>query len=137
MRIPRGFAGFAVITVGVCIAAFVVASRAFPMRSPPELDLEEWLDVWATYKLEAIPTRPEPHVVQPGETIWDIAEAYKLPGDMKMTVDIIRELNSLWGPRSLRLRPGQRLKVPEPDWEQWPLAIRHAWERQQARGEAG
>lgn len=129
MRFRRGFASFAVITVGVCIAAFVVAFRAFPMRSPPESELDEWLDVWTTYQLEAIPTRPEPHVVQPGETIWDIAEAYKLPGGLRMTVDIIRELNSLWGPDGPILRPGQRLRVPEPDRSHWPLAVQHAWQR--------
>ncbi len=110
-------------------AAYALTSRG--VRPEPEREtspVDDWLDVWATYDLEAIPTRPEPHVVQPGETLWSIAERYRLPGDLRMTVDIIRELNSLWGPDGPRLRVGQRLKVPEPDREQWPLAMRHAWD---------
>lgn len=108
--------------------AAVIAVLAWQVRAAaPGHGLEDWLDVWVRYKLEAIPVRPEPHIVKPGETIWDIARAYRLPGDIRMTVDIIRELNSLWGPDGPRLRPGQRLKVPEPDRDQWPLAMQHAW----------
>lgn len=114
---------FLFLTFACVLAVLVWQVRAVA----PGHDLRDWIDVWATYRLEAIPVSPEPHIVQPGETIWDIARAYRLPGDLRMTVDIIRELNSLWGPDSPILRPGQRLKVPEPDREQWPLAMQHAW----------
>lgn len=127
MARSRGIACLALLGLCVVAASYGVARGLLPVRPPPGPELEEWLDVWATYKLEAIPTRPEPHVVQPGETIWDIAALYRLPGDIRMTVDIIRELNSLWGPEGPRLRPGQRLKVPETDENQWPLAVKAAW----------
>jgi len=111
------------------VLACVVAILAWQARAgAPGHDLRDWIDVWATYDLEAIPVRSEPHIVKPGETIWDVARAYRLPGDLRMTVDIIRELNSLWGSNGPRLRPGQRLKVPEPDREQWPLAVQQAWQ---------
>jgi len=119
----------AILGICVCATIYVSASQLIPARPPPEPRLEDWLDVWATYKLEAIPTKPEPHVVQPGETIWSIAEMHRLPGDLRMTVDIIRELNSLWGAEGPRLRPGQRLKVPEPDESEWPEGMRWCWGR--------
>ncbi len=127
MRMRRAFACSALLAIGACIAVSVMASQSFRVRPPPEPGLEDWLDVWATYDLEAIPSRPESHVVQPGETLWSIAEMYRLPGDLRMTVDIIREINSLWGPEGPRLRPGQRLRVPENNVEQWPLAVKAAW----------
>ncbi|MGE5585776.1 MAG: LysM peptidoglycan-binding domain-containing protein [Bacillota bacterium] len=127
MRMRRAFVCSALLAIGACIAVSVMASQSFPMRPPPEAGLEDWLDVWTAYKLEAIPTRPEPHVVQPGETIWSIAEMYRLPGDLRMTVDILRELNGLWGADGPRLRPGQRLKVPEPDEAEWPVGMKWCW----------
>lgn len=129
MRTRRAFLHAAILAVCACIAVYVRAYHLFPERPPPRHDLEDWLDVWATYKLEAIPTKPEPHVVQPGETLWDVAEKYRLPGDIRMTVDIIRELNSLWGAEGPRLRPGQRLKVPETDESEWPEGMRWCWGR--------
>jgi len=128
MRIRRGAVYPLILAVLTCVAIWLSARQLLPARPPPEPGLEDWLDVWATYDLEVIPTRPKPHIVQPGETIWDVARAYRLPGDLRMTVDIIRELNSLWGPDGPRLKPGQRLKVPEPDREQWPLAMQQAWQ---------
>ncbi|HHV61119.1 MAG TPA: LysM peptidoglycan-binding domain-containing protein [Firmicutes bacterium] len=85
------------------------------------------MDVWSKYGLEAIPVAPEPHIVQPGETIWHIARLYKLPGDIRKTVDIIRELNGLWGPDGPRLQAGQMLKVPETNPNEWALAVQKAW----------
>jgi LysM repeat protein len=116
-------------------AIYVSASQLIPKEhtaaptttpTPGEV-FEDWIDVWATYKLEAIPTRPAPHIVQPGETLWDIASEYRLPGDLRMTLDIIRELNSLWGPDGPMLRAGQRLRVPETDADEWPLAMKWCW----------
>lgn len=45
------------------------------------------------------------HVVQPGETLWDIARSHR------SSVDRIQEHNAL---NSGRLQPGQTLKIPSP-----------------------
>lgn len=49
-------------------------------------------------------------VVQPGETLWDIAKRVAPEQDPRATVSIIRELNGLGGKASVK--PGQGLVVP-------------------------
>ena len=44
------------------------------------------------------------HVVQPGETVWDVARTITPSGDVRATVDRIIERNG-----GALLRPGQRL----------------------------
>lgn len=132
----RKFFYLSILVVIGTAAIYVSASQLIPTKhaAVPTTEVfedwfEDWIDVWATYKLEAIPTRPAPHIVQPGETLWDIAGLYRLPGDLRMTLDIIRELNSLWGPDGPRLRAGQRLRVPETDADEWPLAMKWCWDK--------
>ncbi len=50
------------------------------------------------------------HVVERGETLWEIAAGVTEPGeDVRATVAVIRELNEL---ADVTLVPGQRLVVP-------------------------
>ncbi|MCB0793108.1 MAG: LysM peptidoglycan-binding domain-containing protein [Flavobacteriales bacterium] len=68
-----------------------------------QVERTEPTNVPATEGSEEAP-RIEYHVVQPGDTLWDIANMY--PG---VTVEDLRRLNS--GLNSKRLRPGDRIKL--------------------------
>lgn len=83
------------------------------------------MNIWQKYGLECIPVAAEPHIVRPGEQLFHVAMQYRLPGPVQMTIDVIKELNNLWD-RPL-LTPGQRLRVPETDRKQWPIAMQKAW----------
>jgi LysM repeat protein len=48
-------------------------------------------------------------VVQPGDTLWEIAVRTRPTGDPFATVEAIRELNGLPG---YTIHPGQKLRVP-------------------------
>ena len=52
------------------------------------------------------PTVEEIHVVQPGETLWSIAEAVDPDGDVRATVDRLAELNG-----GAAIQVGQRLVI--------------------------
>ena len=55
------------------------------------------------------PKAPKAVVVQPGQTLWDIAERYASDGiDPRAYVDAIGELNELEGP----LMAGVRIRLP-------------------------
>jgi hypothetical protein len=56
---------------------------------------------------EPVPTRTV--VVEPGDTLWDIASAVAEPGETRDMVYHIQELNAL---PSVSLRAGQALVVP-------------------------
>ncbi|CAN5790452.1 hypothetical protein BH20ACT6_BH20ACT6_03940 [soil metagenome] len=58
------------------------------------------------------PTDTQAVTVQPGQTLWDIAEASGARGDLRDAVYEIRQLNHLKG---AGLQIGQSLDVPAPD----------------------
>jgi nucleoid-associated protein YgaU len=49
------------------------------------------------------------HVVQPGDTLWSIAQRYAPARDPFETIDEIRRLNGI---TDYTVRPGQRLIIP-------------------------
>lgn len=51
------------------------------------------------------------HVVQPGDTLWEIAAGVTSAGDVREVVARIKEANGL---RSSVIVPGQELLVPQP-----------------------
>lgn len=55
------------------------------------------------------PAATERIVVAPGQTLWQIAEAHAVDGDVRGAVDAIEELNAL---DSAMLTAGQELFVP-------------------------
>lgn len=55
------------------------------------------------------PTRLQTVVVEPGETLWDIAARHTPESDPRRTVDRIIDLNSLSSPV---VQPGQQLRLP-------------------------
>lgn len=56
------------------------------------------------------PTRTRSVLVQPGQTMWEIAESAAPSADVRATVDEIVELNGLAG--AGKLAAGERLRVP-------------------------
>lgn len=52
------------------------------------------------------------HVVIPGETLWDIARRYHPGYEIRSTVNYIRLINDLQGPRGPIIHPGQIIRVP-------------------------
>jgi hypothetical protein len=107
------------IVLAVCI--FAGWAIYFWVRDPTIR--AEHVNVWEKWRLEVIPTKPDPHIVKRGETLDDIASLYEI-GNREMTKDMIRELNSLWG---INPRPGQALKVPEPNRNEWPVGMSWYW----------
>ena len=51
-------------------------------------------------------------VVQPGQSLWDVARGLSLDADLRETVARIQELNGLSGGAGSTVRPGQELIVP-------------------------
>ncbi|MBI1377383.1 MAG: LysM peptidoglycan-binding domain-containing protein [Frankiales bacterium] len=51
-------------------------------------------------------------VVQPGETLWQVARAVAPDADVRDTIARIQDLNGLTGPGAATVRPGQSLVVP-------------------------
>ncbi|GAA2583698.1 LysM peptidoglycan-binding domain-containing protein [Actinomadura fulvescens] len=55
------------------------------------------------------PSRLQTVVVEPGETLWDIASRHNPESDPRRTVDRIIDLNGLSSPV---VQPGQQLRLP-------------------------
>ncbi len=128
MRIRRGFAfhsrtRLCIVAVSLATAALVVSDRV----GAPEPPVSEpnWQDVYERWGLEVIIVAPGFYTVQEGEQLSDVAAKYKLPGPLQLTIDVLREINGLWD--NSVLRPGQRLRVPEMDLEQWPIWAQKRW----------
>ncbi len=51
-------------------------------------------------------------IVQPGQSLWDVARGLSLDADLRETVARIQELNGLSGGAGSTVRPGQELIVP-------------------------
>jgi hypothetical protein len=51
-------------------------------------------------------------VVQPGQTLWDVARSVAPNSDIRETVARIKGLSDLSGPSSSTVHPGQQLVVP-------------------------
>jgi nucleoid-associated protein YgaU len=55
------------------------------------------------------------YVVQPGDTLWGIANKH-YPGEItEKTVWTLREVNDLLGPGGPILQPGQEIWIPDPE----------------------
>lgn len=55
-------------------------------------------------------------IVRSGDTLWAIAGRHTPAGvDVRTTVERIRRLNGLDGPKGVMLRPGMKLHVPAAD----------------------
>ncbi|MBO0703102.1 MAG: LysM peptidoglycan-binding domain-containing protein, partial [Candidatus Dormibacteraeota bacterium] len=66
--------------------------------------------IFSSHVLGAPPPRPaEVVVVQPGQTVWSIAEAHFPNQDPRQTVDEIDQVNHLHGGL---VYPGERLRLP-------------------------
>lgn len=63
------------------------------------------------------------HTVYAGQTLGKIAKRYRV------SVDDLCRVNSI--PRSLRLRPGQKLVIPDEKWKEAPARAPHASKRWQ------
>lgn len=51
-------------------------------------------------------------IVEPGQSLWDVARGLSLDADLRETVARIQELNGLSGGAGSTVRPGQELIVP-------------------------
>lgn len=54
------------------------------------------------------------YVVGQGDTLWAIARRYYPEARTEAVVWAIREVNGLTGPEGPRIRPGQKLWIPDP-----------------------
>lgn len=120
-----------ILAILAAIATWVSRIQSYPPHSQETgnsslvLAQGDGVDVWQQYGIEAIPIAPGFYTVKPGEQLFHIAAKYRLPGPVQLTIDVLKEINNLWD-RPL-LAPGQKLRVPETDPKQWPLAIQKIW----------
>lgn len=58
---------------------------------------------WFASAVELAPNHPEFHVVQPGDTLWDISKMFN-----GLSIERIKQLNGL---NNDKIKPGQKLKI--------------------------
>ncbi|MGE5594153.1 MAG: LysM peptidoglycan-binding domain-containing protein [Betaproteobacteria bacterium] len=125
MRIRWAIVCPLILAVFACVVIWASARQLLPARPPPEPRLDDWVDVWEAYDLSEIIIAPGFYTVQEDEQLFHVAMKHKLPGPVQLTIDVLKEINNLWD--SPILKPGQRLRVPETDLEQWPIWAQKRW----------
>ena len=90
----------AVLVIGVLLALRLAAGAVVAAVSPGST----WAGAGATAPAAGAPT----YVVQPGDTLWSIAEGLDRPGDVRATVDELAALNG-----GAALDVGDRIALPD------------------------
>ena len=92
------------VFVAVLLSTFVSAAER-----PPQ-DLRWTGDHWTAWSPPQPPEGAQTHVIQRGDTLWDLAAKANPNGDIRTTVDDIMRLNSIESAGGLQA--GDTIAVP-------------------------
>lgn len=74
--------------------------------------MHRYMNYWADEYRKQLILASVVHVVEPGETLWDISRRYHPDCEPRAVVDYIRDINGLEGPSGPLIHPGQCLRIP-------------------------